>query len=270
MKKLLKLSLIAAVATLTGGCSDDGGGMAPTTGAVSKQVSLSFSSAGPGVAVAPAFSRFPVAALGDTLRSGGNTLILDSVKVVLREIELKRVETTDCDLAMDEDACEEFELGPIVVDVPLDGGTMQEIAVAVDTGTYDELEFKIHKVSGDDPEDAAFAAANPGLVDKSIVVWGSFDGQAFTYETDLNEEQEFELNPPLVITDSTTTTNVTVRLDVSQWFSDGAGGLVDPATANKGGTAENLVKDNIRNSIKAFEDEDGDGDEKDEDGDNSN
>ncbi|MFQ5704324.1 MAG: hypothetical protein ACE5HT_09905 [Gemmatimonadales bacterium] len=265
MKKFINFSLIAAVGIAAGACSDSGG-TGPTTGPLSKQVSLSFSSAAPSAAPAPAFSRFPVAALSDTLADGANTLILDSVQVVLKKIELKRVESVDCAT----DDCEEFEFGPIVVDVPLNGGTMQEIAVPIDTGTYDELEFKIHKVSGNDPEDLAFAAAHPDLVGKSIVAFGTYNGQAFAYETDLDQEQETELNPPLMITDSTTTTNVTVRLDVSLWFVDGAGNLIDPATANKGGANENVVKDNIKNSIKAFEDEDRDGDEKDEDGDNSN
>jgi len=37
--------------------------------------------------------------------------------------------------------------------------------------------------------------------------------------------------------------------------------LIDPATANKGGANENLVKENIKRSMKAFEDKDRDGNE---------
>jgi hypothetical protein len=43
------------------------------------------------------------------------------------------------------------------------------------------------------------------------------------------------------------------------WFRDAGGSLVDPSTANKGAANENLVKDNIRDSIDAFEDADRDG-----------
>lgn len=263
MKKLLNLSLIAAVATLAGACGGDSdNGMGPN-GGTPGQVSLSFTSRAAGALPAPAFSLF--SAVMDTLVSVGDTLIIDSAKVVLREIELKRVEVVDCDIEPEPEGCEKFETGPLLVDVPLNGMTEQQISISIDPGTYDELEFDIHKVSNDDPEDAVFRAAHPDMIDKSIVVWGSFNGQDFAYETDLNEEQEFDLNPPLVIDETTiTTTNVTVRLDISQWFTDGFGGLIDPATANKGGANENLVKDNIRNSIEAFEDEDRDGDDSDE------
>jgi hypothetical protein len=40
--------------------------------------------------------------------------------------------------------------------------------------------------------------------------------------------------------------------------------LVDPNTANKGGQNESVVKENIKTSFKAFEDEDRDGDDSDE------
>ena len=50
------------------------------------------------------------------------------------------------------------------------------------------------------------------------------------------------------------------------WFRDGSGALVEPTSANKGGLNEGLVKENIKNSIDAFEDEDEDGDDSDEDG----
>jgi hypothetical protein len=88
----------------------------------------------------------------------------------------------------------------------------------------------------------------------------------FTYETDLNEEQELPLNPALVIGEGAdaSATNVTLRFDVSTWFVDGTGRLFNPATANVGGPNENLAEDNIRNSIRAFEDEDKDGDDTDE------
>ena len=103
---------------------------------------------------------------------------------------------------------------------------------------------------------------NPDLVDVSVRVQGTYNGVAFTYVTDLNEEQEYDLVPPLVIEgDMASSTNVTVRLDLAQWFRDASGDLIDPDSANKGGVNENMVKDAIRGSIEAFEDEDHDGDD---------
>jgi len=69
--------------------------------------------------------------------------------------------------------------------------------------------------------------------------------------------------PPLVV-DSVMATNVTVRIDISQWFQDATGNFVDPASANKGGQNESIVNENIKQSIEAFEDRDRDGDDRDE------
>ncbi len=191
-------------------------------------------------------------------------MIIIKAEVVLREIELERANDDACDsLAVDDDRCKKFVTGPILLDLPLSGTVEQLIAVVVDTGVYDEIEFEIHKVSNDDPEDAAFRQAHPDMVGKSIRVQGFFNGQPFTFETDLNEDQEYDLVPPLVIDETTTSSNVTVRIDISGWFRDASGALVNPQSANKGGQNENLVKDNIKTSIEAFEDEDRDGDDSD-------
>ena len=187
---------------------------------------------------------------------GTNTLEITPVLIVLREIELERVEVADCDVEPEPAGCEDFEIGPVLIDLPLDGTTDTNITVSVSAGTYDEIEFDIHKVSSDDPEDAAFLLANPTMEGKSIAVEGTYNGDPFSYETDLNEEQEFDLIPNLVIGEDAPATNITFRLDVSTWFVDGTGRLFNPTTANVGGPNENLAETNIRNSIKAFEDKD--------------
>ncbi|MCH7684571.1 MAG: hypothetical protein IIB35_12795, partial [Gemmatimonadetes bacterium] len=142
-----------------------------------------------------------------------------------------------------------------------DGTTSTQITIEIDPGSYTEIEFDIHKVSNDDPEDAAFRAAHPDLLGISIRVQGTFNDVAFTYVTDLNEEQEFDLIPPLVIDENTASTNLTIVLDLATWFVDAQGNLIDPNSANKGGDNENLVRDNIKASIEAFEDKDKDGSE---------
>lgn len=247
------LTTLAALATLAA-CAD---GTGPTTGA---QVSLTFASgvtAGGGAAP----SLFGPMAVPFT--DGTNTLEITRVQIVFREIELKRVEIAECDVEPEPPECEDFEVGPVLVDLSLDGTTNTTVSVAISAGTYDEIEFDIHKVS-DDPEDAAFLLANPGWEGKSIVVEGTYNSVAFTFETDLNEEQEIALVPNLVIGEDAPSTNVTIRLDVGTWFVDGNGDLFDPATALDGEPNENLAKDNIKASIDAFEDEDQDGDDTDE------
>jgi hypothetical protein len=97
------------------------------------------------------------------------------------------------------------------------------------------------------------------MVGKSIRVEGTFNGTTFVYESDLDVEQEFDLADPIVVTDTAAAVNVTVLLNLNQWFRDGSGNLLDPATGNTGGMNESLIKENIKNSIEAFEDDDHDG-----------
>jgi hypothetical protein len=191
-----------------------------------------------------------------------NALVLSSVEIVLREIELKRVDVSDCDLLGENaDGCEKFEAGPVLVSVPVDGSVSEEFSLNIPAGSYTEIEFDIHKVSSGDEQDAQFLSLHPTFDQLSIRVTGTFDGQAFVFETDLDVEQELNLLPALVIGESTGSTNITVEVGLDRWFLDATGRTVDPATGNKGGQNESLIKENIKNSIEAFEDGDRDGTE---------
>jgi len=260
-KQLLALGIPAAFALGSVACSDS------TAGTVSLALSTVRPPApvlAPALAASASGSPLRVAAAGDStiIAVGNDTIILRSVEVVLREIELERVEVVECDSISGNGDCEKFETGPVLVTLPLgSAATVTEVAIDAAPGRYNELEFDIHKP--DEVDDAAFIAAHAAFADVSIRVTGTFSQGGtrsdFTYTTDLNEEQEIALDPPLTVSEGATT-NVTLRLDVSTWFLSGAAdALVDPATANKGGTNENLVRDNIRASIDAFRDDDRDG-----------
>ncbi len=215
-------------------------------------VAVSFTRGTPG-ATAALFDRAGATA--------ANALIITSAKIVLREIELKRADVTDCDLLGENaDGCEEFETGPVLVSIPVDGSVSEEFSLLIPAGSYDEIEFDIHKVSSGDPADAQILVQDPAFADLSIRVLGTFDGQAFVFETDLNVEQELSLFPPLVIGESTVSTNITIAVGLDGWFLDANGQPVNPETGNKGEVNESLIKENIKNSIEAFEDNDRDGD----------
>jgi hypothetical protein len=255
----------AALAAVVGAACTEG-----TTGRVT--LALSSRSAGPVIAAPPTASPAAapaVVAEGDStvVVAGNDTLVIRSVELVLREVELERVETADCDTVMDNDDCEEFEVGPMLVSLPLGTtATVTEVGIDAPAGMFNELEFEIHKPDAED--DAAFIAAHPAFADASIRVTGTFSKAGtrtdFTYITKLNEKQEVDLDPPLTVVEGSTT-NVTLRLDISRWFLNGAA-LVDPASANEGGANENLVRDNIRASIDAFRDDDHDGHDDDHEG----
>jgi hypothetical protein len=202
--------------------------------------------------------------LDDTLTAGNDTLIITSAEVVLREIEIDRGDDGGCNDGGD--ACEEIEFGPILLDLPLEPGAERFVTVELPAGTYTEVEFEVHKPDDDDPADIDFLQQHPDFADISIRVQGVFIQGAtstpFVYETDLNVDQELELSPPLVIT-AETATNVTIFVNLDVWFRGAGGALVDPASANDGGPNENLVRDNIIDSFRAFEDRDEDGDDED-------
>lgn len=194
-----------------------------------------------------------------TQGDGLNTLTLTRVAMVVREIELHR-EFAVCDDSFlgDSDECEEFETGPFLAELPLDGTMTTAFSVVVPDGTYDQVDFTIHKPS-DDLRDVEFLLANPDFDGVSIRVEGTYNGEPFLFLQDLNEEQEIALLPPVTVDATTDAINVTLAIDVSNWFVNQDGTLIDPVTANVGNDLEGVVEENIKLSIDAFEDDDRDG-----------
>lgn len=262
MRRWISTVTVLVLATGLAACGDNGVGPEPS-GTVSLSVTAAGGDGGSG-SISARRTVTPGLSVTQT-DDQGNTLVLDSVQVVLREVELER-QNDECDDVPagsdDEDECEEFEAGIRLFRVPLDGSVDRIVSLsAVPADVYDELEFEIHKPDDDNPEGQAFIEDHPTFADISLRAKGTFNDQSFVYTSDLNEDQEIDLSPPLEVGGSGgQEVNVTLRLDVTGWFVDGGGTLVDPATANDGGANENLVEENIENSIEAFEDDDEDGD----------
>ncbi len=193
----------------------------------------------------------------EILTAGSDTIVVTGVQLVLRQIELERVGGAVCDTSLAGDDCEELKVGATLLDLPLGAGAQRTFTVAVDTGSFGKLKFEIHKPSSHD--DSTFVAQHPGFDGVSVQVTGSYNGTPFTYTSDLDVEQEYSLNPPLVVTESTGA-NLTLFVDLQSWFlNQTADGLLDPAQANKGGSFEGEVKSNIEASLNAFEDDNRDG-----------
>ncbi len=242
-KRMLMLFALASWGTL--GACDDGTG--PGAGSVSLSVTVPTNGAGAASVASPA--------LFDLVYTDGTTtLTLTKVELVMREIELEKVDDDSCDdLFEGEDECEEFETGPRVFALPMDGSTDAVLTISdVPPGLYDELEIEIHKLSNDSG-DAALMDARPDLADVSIRVEGELDGVPFVFTTGVEEEFEFVLAPP--IDPSAGPVNVTLSIDVESWFMAGDGSVLDPADeANR-----SEIENNIQQSYEAFEDHDGDG-----------
>ena len=250
MNPLRFVTAALAATTVLAACSGDSSGPSVAGRQVAFQLATKPASTAPGQA----------ALVGQEIITVGNdTIVLTSVQLVLREIELKAVGGSVCDSAQGHDDCQEVEYGPTLLDLPLGAGAERQFTVPIDTGSYGTIEFQVHAPETGDSSDAAFVALNPAFDGISIRVVGTYNGIAFTYTSDLDVEQEYSFNPPLTVTE-TTGASVTLFADLSSWFlNQTADGLIDPQTANKGGPLEGEVKSNIETSLNAFEDDNHDG-----------
>jgi hypothetical protein len=130
--------------------------------------------------------------------STGNTLRLDQVELVLREVEFDRADGSE-NCSTGDDDCEELESGPLLVSLPLDSGAP---TVVIDTllpvGTWKEAEFDVHKLDSDLSSDSTFLEENNFPPNVSIRAQGSYtpaegSPQSFTFTSDLNAEREIEV-----------------------------------------------------------------------------
>src|ERR1051325_4861039 len=79
---------------------------------------------------------------------GSDSIIIRSAQLVLRKFELKRSDVASCDAVAGNGDCEEFETGATLVTGPLVSATIAEhVWVAAAGGSFNALEFEIHKPS---------------------------------------------------------------------------------------------------------------------------
>ena len=193
------------------------------------------------------------ATLGTAEKSSHVTIT--SAKMLVRKIEFKN-DLEDDGLA---DDSLDFETGPFVVELNLDGSLNTVAVNNVPAGQYDEVEFDVHKPEDNEtPPDPDFKIGTSGDERFSIIIQGIYDGEDFTYRSSENMDQELELLSPLNITEDTGSINVTLTVDLSEWFVDENGSPLDPTS----GANENAIDESIERSFEdAFEDNDEDGEE---------
>ncbi|MDQ2665726.1 MAG: hypothetical protein M3Z05_06920 [Gemmatimonadota bacterium] len=198
------------------------------------------------------------------LTAATDSLVITKAQVVLARLELQRAgatcastETAGDDEKQDDNSCAELELAPSIVNLSVNGGVTQALNSTIPTGTYSAFEAKIRVVEARKTASTAFLTAHPEMAGASVRVEGTFNGKAFTYTGAPKAEIEGLFNPALVA--DSTGANITINVDLTNWFRTSGGSLVDPATANAGGANATLVSSNIARSFKAFRDDDRDG-----------
>lgn len=186
------------------------------------------------------------------------TLNVTDIRLVVAEFELdgdddvNRCGTDDSGSggngSDDDDAsddCEDFESGPMFVDLPLTGGPVAIGSGDVPAGVYDEVEFEVEDLDDDEenPAEAArIAALRQQIVsqfpdwprDASMLVVGSFTptgGTARPFRVFIEAEIEIELglNPPLTVGEGATG-SLDVTLDPQVIFKNG-GNVLDLSSA---------------------------------------
>jgi hypothetical protein len=243
---------IAGIVALTvlAGCSSD------LTGSNSHMVQLSFSTRPGAVVTANSVA-------GDVLVGPANELTLTSVKLVFSKIELDRAGSADCvgeaereddnHEARRGDDCEDVVRDPLLVDV-LKADFQPVISIPLPDGTFSQLEAKLAPAKA---QAVTFNGANPDLVGRSVLVTGFIgaDRKPFTFSSAMRTNLEMGFDTPLIIDDATK--NVTIGIDVRNWFLDAAGAVIDPSVPGN----QQRIENNIRRSFHAFEDQNEDGED---------
>jgi hypothetical protein len=182
-----------------------------------------------------------------------NTLVITEVKMTLEDIDLE-----------DSDQSAEIE-GPILVRLALTGNRLTSpVPTAVPPGTYSVISFDISVPDGGDPEEVEYLRVNPDMRDVSIRINGTYNGQPFSFALDLSGDQEIELVPPLVVTETSVGLDVVVEFDLDEWFRRPGGSLMDPrlicspdddsTPPGCSPTDRTLVEQNIERSIQSYSD----------------
>jgi hypothetical protein len=154
----------------------------------------------------------------------------------------------------DDSRCRRFRAAPSVLALPLDGSPVTVATDSVPAGTYGSVKFKVENLAdergeheqehggGDDAAEqsglaavlAQVRATYPNFPETaSMVVQGTFTptggaAQPFTVYFRAHIDVEKKLEPPLTIPGST---SVTIAVDPSAWFKNGAQ-VVNLAAAN--------------------------------------
>lgn len=257
VRHLRRIELLVGIAAfgVIAGCSSD------TTGANRRPVQFSFTTH------VAATTTSNVLASDQAVDAAGN-LVLSNVQLVFRKLELDPHGTADCvgevvdanddnaddDHGRNEEECEAVSRDPIFVDIPVDGTLHPTMMIPLAEGTFSELEAKLGPAKDKFTD---FNAAHPELVGNSVRVRGTIMQNGvrkdFDFRAPVRAKLELEFDPPLVI--DATTTKATISLDVSKWFLDSSGNVIDPTTATPGSANLAQVENNIRRSFHAFEDD---------------
>ena len=190
---------------------------------------------------------FSVMSSVDSIGDAQNVLILDTVKILIKDIKLK--------VANSNDDSTNFKVGPFVLFLNLSTDINFISSAIIPAGTYQKIKFEVHKLNdNEEVPDPEFADANGRY---SVIVKGYYLGSYFIYKSSKSAHQilHFPITLPIA---STTLSNVTMIVKPYIWFIEN-GVYLDPRVPENSNDIDNNIKDNIKNNFKAFRDNDRNG-----------
>lgn len=181
---------------------------------------------------------------GVTDASPINSLVLDSVKVLLKDIKLNVSAASDDSV--------NFKTGPFVLKLNMNSSVNLISTAMIPEGTYDKVMFEIHKIEDSETIgiDTAFSAGGGRY---SVVVYGKFNLLPFIYRSTKSAKQKLNFGSTVGIS-STAKSNITLKVQPYTWFWTGSDYL-DPLNVSN----QNDIDNKIKASFKAFKDNDKNG-----------
>lgn len=180
-----------------------------------------------------------------TLPGTNGTLVIESIHVIVSEIELEG-SLASCEDDLDDDGCEEVERGPFLVEIPTDGSSLLVATAAVPLGTYNELEWEVEDLDFEDDDDQQETATVRADIESifgagvwpseaSMAVTGTFLAEGETTPTPFTTffaaeiEVEMDLVPPLELTAEGASRELTIVLSPDVWFRNIDGSVMNLA-----------------------------------------
>ena len=183
----------------------------------------------------------------DTVGDSQNILILDTVKILIKDIKLNFSDNQ-------EDSCD-FKVGPFVLFLNFSSGINILSSAIIPDGNYRKIKFEIHKLNDNEAlPDPEFADANGRY---SVIVRGRYLGNYFIYKSTKSAHQILQFPNDIPITLSGVS-NITLMVRPYIWFIKN-GAWLNPFDSANSNDIDNNIKDNINHNFKTFRDNDRNG-----------
>ncbi len=183
----------------------------------------------------------------DTAGDAPTILILDTVKILIKDIKLKSGTSS-------EDSTD-FKVGPFVLFLNLTSNVNQISSALIPSGEYRKIKFEIHKLNDNEtPPDPEFADAGGRY---SVIVKGWYSGNYFIYKSSKSAHQIIQFPIPVPLS-TASRSNITLLVKPYIWFIK-SGNWLNPSDPANSNDIDNNIKDNIKNNFKAFRDNDRNG-----------